>query len=175
MPEEIEIRRLTADDAHAFFSLRLEALERDPLAFTESAAEHHAITIENIAKKLGSDGDNNDSFVLGAFNQDALIGMVGFARLAPEKRRHKAMIWGVYVREEWRGKGIARVLMSEVLARAKTVDGLEQILLSVGTKQNVARKLYQSFGFVVYGHEEHTLKVGDEYVDEELMALPVSR
>jgi len=171
MPEEIEIRRLTADDAHAYYSLRLDALESDPLAFTESADEHRGITIESIAQKLGSDDGNNDSFVLGAFTEDAFVGMVGFARLAPAKRRHKAMIWGVYVRDEWRGKGIARVLMSEVLARAKAISGLEGVLLSVGTHQTAAKKLYESFGFRVYGHEEHTLKVGNEYVDEELMVL----
>lgn len=174
MPEEIEIRRLTAEDAHAYYSLRLEALESDPLAFTESAGEHRAITIESLAQKLGSEGESNDSFVLGAFTEDAFVGMVGFARLTPAKRRHKAMIWGVYVRTEWRGKGIARVLMSEVLARARTIDGLEQVLLSVGTHQNAARKLYESFGFEVYGHEDHTLKVAGEYVDEELLVLRLS-
>ncbi|HTZ94821.1 MAG TPA: N-acetyltransferase [Terriglobales bacterium] len=168
--EQIEIRRLTAEDAHAYYGLRLEALEHEPLAFNESSEEHRAITIETIEQKLGS-GEDVDSFVLGAFTEDLFIGMVGFGRLSGDKKRHRAVIWGVYVKPEWRRKGIARVLLSETLERAKAVPGIEQVVLSVGTDQTAARKLYESLAFEVYGRDARTLKVADRYVDEDLMIL----
>jgi ribosomal protein S18 acetylase RimI-like enzyme len=175
MAEQIEIRRLTAEDAHAYYGLRLEALEREPRAFTDSPEHHRGITIESLAKRLGSNEEGAEALVLGAFTEDAFVGMVGFARFAGAKVRHKGRIWGVYVKPEWRQKGIARVLLSEVLERAKAMPGVEQVQLSVGTEQAAARNLYESLGFEVYGREPRTMKVGDTYVDEDLMVLRLKR
>lgn len=171
--EQIEIRRLTAEDAHAYYGLRLEALEHEPLAFNESSEEHRAITIDSIAEKLGS-GESSDSFVLGAFTEDQFIGMVGFARFTGVKKQHRAVVWGVYVKPEWRRKGIARVLLSETIERAKAIAGIEQVVLSVATEYAPARKLYESLGFQAYGRDPRTLKVNDRYVDEDLMILQLA-
>ena len=60
----MEIRRLTDLDAESYRQLRHEALEREPQAFTESAAEHRALTLGTIRDRLVTADDN---FVLGAF------------------------------------------------------------------------------------------------------------
>jgi ribosomal protein S18 acetylase RimI-like enzyme len=173
--EQIEIRRLTAEDAHAYYGLRLEALEREPLAFSESVEEHRGITTETIAQRLGSNQESADSFVLGAFTEDLFVGMAGFARFTGPKRQHKALIWGVYVKPEWRRKGIAQVLLSEIVERAKAIPGVEHILLSVATAGIAAKQLYESQGFEDYGREPRTLKIGDRCVDEDLMILRLVR
>jgi hypothetical protein len=48
---------------------------------------------------------------------------------------------------------------------------LENVLLTVGLGQAGARALYRSFGFIAYGLEPSSLKVGDVYVDEEQLLL----
>ncbi|HUA85644.1 MAG TPA: GNAT family protein [Bryobacteraceae bacterium] len=163
------IRVLTPADAISFSKLRRERLEQAPRAFAESLAEHDALPLSKIAERLAKSTDN---FVLGAFTPKAeLIGMAGFARNPRLKSRHKGTIWGVYVRPRWRGSGVGRALLSELIKHARAIVGLEQIHLTVSTSQTAARQLYESLGFEVFGQERHALKVEGEYVDENHMVL----
>jgi ribosomal protein S18 acetylase RimI-like enzyme len=168
------LRLLTASDAEAWWQLRLEALRNDPASFADSAEEHLTTSVETARQVLGS-GDPAEKFVLGMFKEDMfedanLTATAGFYRYSHLKERHKGHIWGVYVSPESRGKGIARVLMEEIIRRARAIDGLEQILL-VASAHLPARKLYESLGFQAYGVEPRSLKIGTEYVDDVLMIL----
>jgi ribosomal protein S18 acetylase RimI-like enzyme len=165
----MDIRLLTAADAESFWHLRLEALRNDPASFADSAEEHLKTTVEMVKELLGKN-DPTSNFVVGVFEEGKLTATAGFYRYSQIKERHKGHIWGVYVRPESRGKGVASALMKEIVRRAREIDGLEQITL-VASANLPAQRLYESLGFQSYGVEPHSLRMGDQYIDDVLMVL----
>jgi RimJ/RimL family protein N-acetyltransferase len=123
-----------------------------------------------VAKRLQP---SHDSFVFGAFS-DGLVGIVGFFRRPEMKIRHKGTIWGMYVTPEARGMGLGKGLMNALIQHASSIPHLEQLILSVVTTNEAAHHLYLSLGFKSYGIERSGLKLGDNYLDEELMMLKLT-
>lgn len=165
----VEIRILTSTDAQAFSKLRLEALEGDPRAFGSSVEEHLAMPAETVAHRLTP--QPHSDFVVGAFANYTLVGVAGFHRDDRAKTRHKGFIWGVYVTADWRGKGVARRLLSTILDRLRSYNDLDHVGLHVTSDQTAARRLYLSLGFEIIGHERRAFKIGDDYIDQDQMVL----
>ena len=168
----MEIRYLNADDAGEWLRLRLEALKGDPEAFGASFEEYQALSPEEVKRRLWS---SSDAFVVGAFDEDRLVGIAGFYRDQGIKSRHKGHVWGVYVSSAFRGKKLGRALMERLLERAWTVKGVEQILISVTSTQAAAMALYRSLGFEPFGREPRALKVNGRFIDEEHMVMKSDR
>src|SRR5262249_36944422 len=99
----MDIRRLTASDAEAWWHLRLQMLRDDSLSFAESVEEHKNMPLDTAGGRLAG-GDPAENFVLGLFEDGKLGGTAGFFRSRHNKERHKGNIWGVYVQPESRGK-----------------------------------------------------------------------
>ena len=168
----MEIRVLTSADAAEYWRIRQDMLEREPDAFSSSATEHRATTVEETAARIGSDPVN--SFIVGAFVNGELIGTAGFDRERGQKNRHRGYLRRCFVSERARGAGIGRMLLTALLERAAAIDGIEQVVLSVTTTKVAALKLYRSLGFESFGCERRALKVGGRYFDTEHMVLDLS-
>lgn len=163
----MEIRKLSSLDAEKYFVLRLEALKTNPEAFSSSYEEESKNTPEIYQNRL--EGDY--SYTYGAFEQGELIGVASLVLEQKNKIKHRANIYGVYVTPGKRGLGVARKIMEESIKKARQLEKVEQIYLTVTAGNEPAKRLYQSLGFTTYGLDKKALIVDHTYFDEEMMVL----
>lgn len=164
---EPDIKVLEPKDAPAFRELRLAGLKRHPEAFGASYDEEAALPLAEIERRLAA------GTVFGAFADGALLGVAGLLVPGAAKKRHKGVLWGVYVRPGVRGEGLGTALVSAVIAHAR--GRVAQLDAAVVTDNAPARRLYQKLGFRAYGLEPRALKVGERYYDQELLVLMLER
>lgn len=161
------IRLLEPRDAEMYYDLRLEALEDSPHAFVSSYHE----TKKETPQKYKHYFQSGDSFTFGAFIDHQLIGVVTLIIETREKIKHRATLVAMYVTPEHRGKGIGKALILEAIQKAKEIETIEQINLSVTVTNEAAYRLYSSLGFETFGVEKRALKVDGEYLDGKHMVL----
>lgn len=165
----MEIKLLTKNDASAYWELRLEALQQSPEAFGTSYEEAIQRTnpIEQVEKSLQTEGN----YTFGAFHKDKLVGMVVLSQEGYLKMKHRANIFAMYVSPQARGLGGGKALLMQAINKAKSIEEIEKINLSVVSTNEKAINLYTQLGFKVFGIEGKALKVGDTYYDEDHMVL----
>jgi RimJ/RimL family protein N-acetyltransferase len=171
MSANLGIRRLRPEDASALAALRREALESSPLAFA-STPDSPRGSAEFLRGALA---ENEDQAVFGGFDGSRLVGMVGVQREAGVKQRHKATLWGMFVAQQARQKGVGRALLEAAIEHAGTWLGVSQLHLGVSDVAVAARKLYETAGFRVWGREPRALHWEGRFVDELHLVLELGK
>jgi ribosomal protein S18 acetylase RimI-like enzyme len=156
-----KIRLLTCADALAYRDIRLEGLRQNPEAFASTFEDERDRPLDWFKELV------TQSQIFGAVLAQGLVGVVGLRSHADAKLRHKAMIWGMYVRHEARQYGIGERLIDAAVAYASS--HVEQLQLAVVTENEAARRLYAKAGFIEYGHQINALKHSGRYYDDILM------
>ena len=105
------------------------------------------------AGRLGETGEEWHAAVLADADQEHLFATadgepVGFAVLAGLDEGHTMEVRRVVVRPDQRGVGRGRSLLRAVVARAYRRHGAQRVWLDVQFDNHVARRLYESEGFV---------------------------
>lgn len=162
-------RPLAPIDAEAYRELRLEALASAPEAFGSSYEEEVVLSTEEFRVRIPISGPDR---IFAAFSGGHLAGMAGFMVRNRLKARHKGLMWGVYVRPDWRGRGLGEALVRQVVDHA--VDHVIVLEAGVGIFNTGARRTYHKLGFRPYGIERKALRIGDTFYDEELLFIDFS-
>ncbi|TWC25706.1 L-amino acid N-acyltransferase YncA [Pseudomonas sp. SJZ085] len=158
----MNIRRLRAGDASAYRELMLQAYGLHPQAFTSSVSERATMPMNWWESRLTS----RFEVVLGAFVEDELAGIVGLSLEPRQKARHKATLFGMYVVDDHRYRGLGQQLLEAALDEARRHSFLRLVQLTVTAGNDPALKLYQRCGFVLYGLEPMAIRVDDGYLDK---------
>ena len=79
-------------------------------------------------------------------------------------------VFGITIAKDFRGEGIGSQLMELILSEAeKSLPQLEIITLGVFANNDLAKTLYQRFGFVEYGMLPKGIKLENGYADHMFM------
>ncbi|MDE2401731.1 MAG: GNAT family N-acetyltransferase [Burkholderiales bacterium] len=175
-PPTFRIGRIGPADLGAYKNLRDESLRLHPDAFDNDIESEHARPPEGYISRLGLSEPLGGTFLLGAWDGQALVGMVGMERQSLQKLRHSAELNSMNVRPSHMGLGVGDQLMTACIAEARRAIGLEQITLRVSTSSNAAIRLYQRAGFQACGVVPHVIKLIDgpgqvRYFDKLTMVL----
>ena len=149
-------------------ALRLQALERVPEAFGATYQEDAALSDDVWRRRLEAAQNGTGPLALYAELDGQLVGMMGGMRSHREKLAHTAVVWGVYVAEEARGRGVGSMLMAHLLDAFKEM-GVEKTSLTVNPMMTSAVALYEKFGFEKRMVMEKEMKAGGVYYDEVWM------
>jgi ribosomal protein S18 acetylase RimI-like enzyme len=156
------IRRLAVPDAAPYRALMLEAYEAHPDAFTSTVSERAALPLAwweaRVAVREGGGS------VWGAFEADRLVGVAGLGMESRERLSHRATLFGMYVRPEHRGRGIADRLVEAVLRDARSRPEVVVVQLTVSEGNRGARALYERHGFAAFGVEPYAVRLHQGFV-----------
>jgi ribosomal protein S18 acetylase RimI-like enzyme len=161
----LELKRLIPMDAEEYRALMLDAYQNHPDSFTSSVEERAALPIDWWHSRLSADIHASE-IVIGAHQDDKLVGVVGIAFSQRQKTGHKATLFGMYVRSEYRQHGIGGELVRTALQAAKSRPEVTILQLTVTLGNHTAQKLYESNGFIVFGIEPYAVMLKSGYASK---------
>ncbi|XOV88611.1 MAG: GNAT family N-acetyltransferase [Pseudomonadota bacterium] len=144
------VRLLVPGDAATYLALREEA-SLDP-GYGVVGQVHRALTREMLAQTLATAASGQ---VFGAFSGLDMPGMVGLGG----NHQSRATLFGLYVRRQSRGQSIGRLLVTEVINRARA-EGFNSLRLDVRRDNAPAISLYESAGFMLLDQDQQTQQMG---------------
>ncbi len=173
---ETRIARITPAELSAYKALRDEGLRLHPDAFDADIESEQALPPESFIGRLGLNDSLGGSFLLGAWRNRQLVGMIGLSRSPLHKLRHSAELNSMMVHPAHCGEGTGQQLVDRAVDEARQAIGLELIVLRVSTSSTSAIRLYERAGFQACGVLPHAIKLADAhgqicYFDKLTMAL----
>ena len=165
----IKIRALRSSQLDAYKKLILKALLEDEDCFRIAPIDEETEGFPTT--------EEEDSFTIGAFDEEELIGVASFKRGGANrvKLQHKGILFKIYVDSGYRKQGIAKQLIQEVIKRVALIKNIEQINLTVIPTNKHAKLLYEKFGFKTFASEEKAVKWKGQYFNEDQMKLILKR
>ena len=168
-PLQYTIVRAAPEDAAALLEyLKIIGGETANLSF---GPEGVPLSVEEEAAYLRRQVDSPDCIQVFAMLDGQIIGTASLGRM-PRRMRHRGE-FGVSVRRDYWGCGVASALTERVLAFARE-NGFEQVDLEVRSDNARAIRLYEKFGFRKLCTFPAFFQLDGQNIDFDLMLLPLA-
>lgn len=112
--------------------------------------------------------NERENFLVAEINGE----IVGWLAFQSQNRKRMSHIgsFGMMISKHYRGKGIGKMLLEELMEWAEKNPLIEKICLGVFSTNQRAISLYKSMGFIEEGRKVKEIKIDEnEYVDDILM------
>lgn len=165
--DSIVIRTGSLDDAETILNIQQAVVIENQYLILASeefdrTTEQHKNWIQNILE------NERDTIIVAEIN-GAVVGWIIFQSKNLKRLSHTGY-FTTMIHKDYRGMGIGKMLINELLNWAEKNPLIEKISLGVLSTNLKAIALYKSVGFVEEGRKIKEVKFGEnEYVDDILM------
>ncbi|BCB03663.1 GNAT family N-acetyltransferase [Bacillus sp. KH172YL63] len=161
------IREVKREDAQAILHIHREVLSENNY-FISVLEEFGRTDEEQIDWVQGILANERETLLVAEMN-NRIVGWLVFKSQERRRLMHTGS-FGVMIQRDFRGRGIGRELIMELLDWAEKNPLLEKISLGVFSTNERAISLYKQLGFQEEGRKVKEFKFGEnEYVDDILM------
>ncbi len=168
--DTIRIAALTPADVDDYRRVRLRALAEHPESFRSNAEEEAARPLSWWQERLAPRPTSNVTILGARTAAGELVGTSGLLFETRRTTRHTATVVGMYVMPEHAGRGLGARLLEACVDVARADPWIEVLYLTVTTTNAGAIRLYERSGFVAYGREPNSMRIGDRTFDKLMMA-----
>ena len=147
------------------------ALQEYPASFETDFSQIESFSIQKVIDHFGGI-ESEGGFRLGAFNDfGELVGTVRLQQRRSPKQFHCADVTAMFVSPEIQNQGVGRLLLESAINRARKLENVEQLELSVSDDAHAALHTYKKLGFEITGTLPRQIKIGSNYYDYLTMIL----
>lgn len=136
------VRQLSGADWEIYRNIRLESLKNEPAYFSPSRDET-AFTEGDWRERLG----NGYAATFGLFAGEEIIGSSGIMRENNDAGAERAFLVGMYIRKEYRRRGLSAKLFKVRMDWAKEQKGIKKLVLEHREDNLAVQKAHQKLGF----------------------------
>ena len=144
------VKQFEAKDWPIYKAIRLEALARHENVFGGSFAGESAWSNSQWEYMLG----RSDQAFFGLYDGKELIGSTCVFTARDDKSGKTALLAGSYIREEYRGKKLSRLLYAARLEWIMGSGRYDRVIVAHKDGNEASRRANQAFGFALVGQNE---------------------
>lgn len=138
------IRRAVRSDVPALMEIYNEAILHTTATFDTE--------VKDMDNRIAWFEEHTGKYVIYVFEEDGCV--AGYASLSQyrDRKAFDAVVEiSIYIHEDYRGRGVGRSLMQEILAYAKACEEIETVVSLITSENAASIHLHENFGFSYCG------------------------
>ncbi len=168
----MNFRLFTPEDYDDYYAFRLLGLQQAPHMFATDANTWESTPTHVFEKHLEA-SQSRRAPILGVWQDDQIIGMVGLKLSTEPTVAHKATLWGGFVSPQHRRQGIAKQLLAFAIKTAQKLNHVRQLRVVINASNQEAISLFENAGFEQFGLEPKAKLVDGEFQDQLYFWYPL--